>query len=1099
MGEKIIMLLLKSMTRILKLLLSAGLAIGLLARCGTDKPAEVAEAESRLPEVIDFNFHVKPILSDRCYACHGPDKENQEADLRLDTPEAAFASLASGEGHAIVPGKLNKSEVYHRIVSDDPEYVMPPPESHLKLTAEEKAILVKWIEQGAEYKPHWAFIKPEKPEPPVTENKDWSISPIDDFVLARLEREGLTPAQEADKTTLIRRLSFDLTGLPPTLEEIDQFLADDSPNAYEKLVDRLLASDAYGERMAANWMDMARYADSDGYLDDKHRDFSPWRDWVINAFNENMPYNQFATWQLAGDLVPEPTQESVLATAFNRLHKKNSEAGIVFEEYRQEYVADRVSTLGQAFMALSLECARCHDHKYDPISQADFYKVSGFFNSTREIGTPVYGPDQTPGPSLLLSSEEQEDIIRFVNQKIEGFENKLSQHQAAPGQPYEDWRAKSNITEAKLKQRIKRDLAAHYPFDQVQSTNDEFTSANLIDGRKPATLKEPIIKEGKKGNAFFVSDYNSVKLGEKGGWYERTEPFSVSLWLHPDTVYEEVGVFYHCEDLRLGYKGYSLHLADNHLQFIMAHSWPYNSIQLTTEDALPAKEWAQVTITYDGSSQAEGVKLYVNGQPAEVSVDHDNLYKGILYEYNIHTYGFNGFTLGQRVHIIPFKNGGIDEIKVYDRNLTDLEVLYSYNPAEAMVMINNQSSEEREPLLREYYLTHFDVSDRVLRDSLHQRRVELNNLLNEIPEIMVMGDREEPRPTYILDRGLYDARTQEVQPGVPESVLAYDESLPQNRWGLTQWLFDEDNPLTSRVFVNRIWQMHFGAGLVETAEDFGNQGALPSHPELLDWLAVTFQESGGRQSGWDIKALHKEIVMSATYRQSSAVTPALAEKDPDNILLARGPRFRLPAEMIRDNALAISGLLAEEVGGPSVYPYQPEGLWDELSNKSWRYQYLQEPGDGLYRRSLYTIWKRTAPPPSMLIFDAPERGVCTVRRRATSTPLQALVLLNDPQYLEAARVLAERLIKENQQDTTQQLEKAFRLITGRSPEEPEISMLTEFYAKEINRFENNPQDALAYLSIGEAELDQSLPTVQVAALATVSNAIMNTNEAYTRQ
>jgi len=357
-----------------------------------------------------------------------------------------------------------------------------------------------------------------------------------------------------------------------------------------------------------------------------------------------------------------------------------------------------------------------------------------------------------------------------------------------------------------------------------------------------------------------------------------------------------------------------------------------------------------------------------------------------------------------------------------------------------------------------------------------------------------MGDRKEPRPTYILDRGMYDARTQEVQPGVPESVLAYDESLPQNRWGLTQWLFDEDNPLTSRVFVNRIWQMHFGTGLVETAEDFGNQGALPSHPELLDWLAVTF-----RESGWDIKTLHKLIVMSATYRQSSVVTPELEEKDSENILLARGPRFRLPAEMIRDNALAISGLLVDSVGGPSVYPYQPAGLWDELSNKGWRYQYLQEPGDGLYRRSLYTIWKRTAPPPSMLIFDAPERGVCTVRRRTTSTPLQALVLLNDPQFLEASRVLAERLIKENQQDATQQLEKAFRLITGRSPEEPEISMLTEFYVKEVKRFEDDPQDAIDYLSIGEAERDNTLPTVQVAALATVSNAIMNTNEAYTRQ
>ncbi|MGB3585233.1 MAG: DUF1549 domain-containing protein, partial [Tunicatimonas sp.] len=663
---------LRLLIRTYPLLFKVCLVSALFIRCGSDKPAEIVEAEQKLPEVIDFNFHVKPILSDRCYACHGPDKENQEADLRLDLAEEAYAVLASDQGRAIVPGKLNHSEVYRRIISDDPEEMMPPPESHLKLTVEEKAILIKWIEQGAEYKPHWAFIQPEKIEPPTTENESWTVSPVDHFVLDRLEREGLTPAPEAEKETLIRRLSFDLTGLPPTLEEVDQFVADSSPDAYEKLVDRLLQSPAYGERMATNWMDVARYADSDGYLDDKHRDFSPWRDWVIKAFNENMPYDQFATWQLAGDLIPNPTQESVLATAFNRLHKKNSEAGIVFEEYRQEYVADRVATLGQAFMGLSLECARCHDHKYDPISQEDFYKVSGFFNSTQEIGTPVYGPDQTPGPSLLLSSEEQENIIDFVSEKIDKLETKLDQQKTSPGKSYENWTANNALTESSLQRQINKDLVAHYPFDNV---TEKSTSPNLVDRRKPAQLRDPIIKEGKKGNAFFVSDYNAVSLGEKVGWYERTEPFSVSLWLYPDTVYKEVGVFYHCEDLRLGYKGYSLHLADNHLQFIMAHSWPYNSLQLTTQTALPSKEWSLVTITYDGSSQAEGVKLYVNGQPTSVNVDQDNLYKGILFEEDIHTYGFHGFTLGQRTHIIPFKDGGIDEIKIYDRALTGLEVL----------------------------------------------------------------------------------------------------------------------------------------------------------------------------------------------------------------------------------------------------------------------------------------------------------------------------------------------------------------------------------------------------------------------------------------
>lgn len=1067
------------------------ITVGLLflVGCTNDKPEEIRVAQKALPEVIDFNFHVKPILSDKCFACHGPDKANQKADLRLDTSEGAFKALSEG-GAAIVPGSLSKSQAFQRMISNDPELIMPPPESHLQLTTEEIATLAKWIEQGAAYKPHWSYLPMESASPPEVRDGEKVKNPIDNFILKRLEREGVTYSEEASKEMLIRRASFDLKGLPPGLDEIDDFVNDTSPDAYTKMLDRLMASSAYGERMAADWMDVARFADSDGYLDDKHRDFSPWRDWTIGAFNRNMPYDQFVTWQLAGDLIEKPTQESILATAFNRLNKRNSEAGIVFEEYRVEYAADRTNTLGKAFMGLSVECARCHDHKYDAISQKDYYKLFGFFNSTFEIGTPVYGPDQTPGPALLLSTEEQQEQIEFLNKTIEERENKLAQLKKNAGQTRD--KSMVNVSKDMLDLGIKKSLKAHYPFDYFKNLeNGKFETANLLDHTKPAKASQPIFKEGKNGNAFFVSDYNSITMGEKVGWYERTEPFSVQLWVRPDTLYGEAAVVWHSENLRLGLKGYSVTLRDNKVEFVMAHSWPQNAIQVTTKKALTPKEWFQLTFTYDGSSKASGVNVYIDGVRQPVTIDYDNLYKGILYEYDIHTYGFSSLQCGTRAKFVPFKNGGIDELKVFDRSLTSLEVLYTFDQNKALDFLAERT-EESDAHLSEYITARFNKEIARLQDSLKVSRNEANALLNSIPEIMVMGDMPEPRPTYILERGLYSARGEEVEPGVPEAVMPFDEKLPKNRLGLARWLLDRKNPLTARVYVNRVWQMHFGKGLVSTSDDFGNQGSLPSHPQLLDWLALYFIDSG-----WDIKGLHKLIMTSAAYRQSSVITDDMLEKDPENILLARGPRFRLPAEMIRDNALAISGLLVDKIGGESVYPYQPPGLWEALSTKGWRYRYLQEPGEGLYRRSLYTIWKRTAPPPSMLIFDIADRGVCTVQRTTTSTPLQALVLLNDPQFVEASRVLAEGLLKEGLV-LDKMLNKAFRMVTGRLPDEKEAHIIQDFYTKEYESFSQNSDDALAYLGVGEKEWDDSLDPAKLSALGVVVNGMMNTAEAYFR-
>ncbi|SHM63467.1 Concanavalin A-like lectin/glucanases superfamily protein [Cyclobacterium lianum] len=1060
--------------------------------CGWETPERIQAEYKDLPEAIDFNYHVKPILSDKCFACHGPDAANQEADLRLDQEEFAFAALKSDAGsHAIVPGKPGKSELVRRILSDDRELLMPPPESNLNLSTEEIAILTKWIEQGAEYKPHWSFIPPEVVKLPSPETKGWARNEIDAFVAEKLQAADLQPASEASKEVLIRRLSFDLTGLPPSLEEIRQFVSDTSEGAYENLVDRLLASPAYGERMAADWMDVARYADSDGYLDDKHRDFSPYRDWVIEAFNQNMPYDQFITWQIAGDLIDNPSQESVLATAFNRLHKRNSEAGIVFEEYRAEYVADRTNTVGKAILGLSMECARCHDHKYDPISQKDYYEFSAYFNSTNELGTAVYGPGQVPGPSLLLTNDEQEQLLEYLDSQIRNTESKLNElaekDRDAP-------QADPETLQADLKQLQTQGLVASYDFDQLTPQGNDgktFKNSGWSGNSGPVLIREPDIAAGQRGKGIFINDFTTLSLPERVGWFDQTDPFSVSLSVFPDTVYKEAVLFTHCEDIRLGLKGYSLFLENNRLNFIMAYSWPTNALQVKTRDPIPVEEWSNISITYDGMGKAAGIGIYLNGEKVPVAVEADHIYKSILFEPDIHTYGFRGFVLGVRDKMKTFLNGGLDELKIYNRELSSLEVQFANNPEKAKKLIESATNAGDREMIREHLFKSGNVEAKKLRKSVQELRKQRASHTNDIPEIMVMGDLPEPRPTFILDRGLYSAPTEQVYPNVPEAVLPGESSrFPQNRLGLAQWLVDQKNPLTARVFVNRLWQMHFGNGLVKTSDDFGSQGSLPSHPELLDWLSVTF-----RESGWDIKKMHKLIVMSATYRQSSKTSPELQEKDPENELLARGPSFRMTAEMVRDNALAISGLLVPRIGGESAYPYQPEGLWDEISTKSWRYRYLQEPGDGLYRRSLYTIWKRTSGPPSMMIFDVGDRAECTVKRTQTSTPLQALVLLNDPQFVEAARVTAEKLIEKYEPE--QRLENAFQLSTGRQPNPNEKEILQQFFTEETERFSQDKNEALAYLSTGSNPRKTDLDPVQVAALATVINGIMNTSDGYT--
>jgi len=1011
-----------------------------------------------LPARVDFNYHIKPLLSDRCFTCHGPDEKARKARLRLDTPEGAFKALDGGM-FVVKPGDLAHSEIVRRITSTDPDEMMPPPKSNLTLNQDEIALLRRWIKQGAEWKRHWAFIPVGNVPVPAVKNKKWPRNDIDRFVLARLESERLKPSPEATKERWLRRVTFDLTGLPPTLAEIDGFVADKSPDAYEKVADRLLASPSYGERMAVEWLDVARYADTYGYQADRFNHLWPWRDWVISAFNRNVRINDFIRWQIAGDLLPGATREQKIATAFNRLHRQTNEGGSVDEEFRVEYNADRVHTTAGAFLGLTMECARCHDHKYDPISQKDYYRLFAFFNSTEESGLYSHFTDAIPSPTVMLYKDDAEEKKHNdLKQAIAAKEKALAGYRGSATGSFEQW-----LTDTNELPPLKG-LLAHYSFDEVKLKR----VANLVGTNHPGALSEPPrMVSGRFGQALQFEGEDSVKV-EKFADFKRSAPFSFSLWLNTTEELPEIVVLHHQQaGSDSGYQGYQLLLEDGRASFALIHFWPGNAIKVRMKEKLKLNTWSHVGITYDGSSRAAGLKLFLNGQLAPTEVVKDQLFKDFA----------NGqpLALAARFRSRGFKDGMIDELKVFDRCLTPLEMEaasgrsaeFQFGLVRNRLRAGLESGAAKEGML-DYYLANFDDGHAKHLAELKKLRDEENTFANSIREIMGMGDLPAPRPTYVLKRGEYDKRGETVEPGTPESILAFDASVPRTRFGLAQWLIDPKNPLTSRVLVNRYWQLFFGRGLVVTAEDFGSQGALPTHPELLDWLAKHFIDSG-----WDLKALHKLIVTSATYRQSSQAPPQLLARDPDNKLLARGPKTRLTAEMLRDGALSAAGLLAPKIGGPSVKPYQPEGIWEDTAGS----KYEPDKGDGLYRRSLYTFWKRTAPHPMMTTFDASERNNCTVRRQATSTPLQALVLLNDPQFTEAAQRIGDRAVKEGSAEPGGRIVFVFRLLTGRKPLVSELAVLRKLYEEQL---------ALS-------------PQNEVAASTALASAILNFDEAITKR
>ena len=1066
-----------------------GLAFLGVVSCQPDLPGEVKGAMTLLPAELDYNQHVKPILSDKCFACHGPDKAKQKAGLRLDLASNAYGDLPKSPGKvAIDPGSLKNSEVFRRILSTDPDVMMPTPESHLSLTAYEKAVLVKWIQEGAEYKPHWAFVKPELPEIPSIDNKDWAVNPIDNFVAAKLAETKLSPAPAASRELLIRRVTLDLTGLPPTLAEIDAFLADRSEKAYENLVDRLLKSPHYGERLAADWLDLARFADSHGYTVDRLRDMSPYRDWVINAFNKNQPYDQFIHHQLAGDLMPgKPTKAMLIATAFNRNHQQNLEGGIVEEEFQREYVLDRTNTLGDAFLGLSVGCARCHDHKYDPISQKNYYQLSSFFNNVEEAGQ-ISWDDAMPAPTLLLPTRKQEQLTRFIRNKISQQNTQVVTAQQQGANDFAQWLNKGEYAALQDEYFPEKGLMARYSFENK-------SLLNAVTQRDTAQTKRETGKEpeqwtaGHHGPGLKLNGDAWLDLG-KVGIFSKAEPFSVGLWANIPKAMTEGVIFHKGQAERLyNFRGYHVYLRNGKLELSMAHVAPSNAITKITTRLVPRDQWLQLTITSDGSGKAAGLRLYVNGTDQPMRTKMDQLTKDILFD-TTKVKVQPGLQVGGWYRGTGFKDGLIDDIVVYNRTLTPYEITMLAERANWTAIAAKQPAQltpADRKILSNYYFSAVHEPTILARKKLMETRKMLADSTEKVQELMVMQESATPKQTYVLARGVYDAPGEKVYPNTPERIFAFPENLPKNRYGLAQWLTDADNPLTARVAVNRYWQLLFGTGIVKTTEDFGNQGELPSHPELLDWLAVTF-----RESQWNVKQLVKTMVMSATYRQDSRASRELLEKDPQNRLLARGPSHRLSAEMMRDNALAASGLMNYEVGGRSIKPYQPDGLW-RINSAT----YLPDSGSVVYKRSVYVLVKRSVPNPTLGTFDAPSRSFCTVRRQKTNTPLQALVTLNDPTFVEAANVLGEQMTR--QKDEKKAISLAYRKLTGRRPTRPEVDLLAKLQVAQLSRFSKAPGKMKGWLSTGQYRVDSTLNAAQVAANAVVASTIMNSDATLTKR
>jgi mono/diheme cytochrome c family protein len=1001
---------------------------------------------------IDFNREIRPILSNNCFKCHGPDEKERQAGLRLDKQEGAVAELPSG-AKAVTPGQPAASSLVERITSADADAKMPPPASGKMLKPEEIEKLKRWVAEGAEYRGHWSFLPPVRVEPPQVKHEELVRTPVDRFLLARLEAEGLEPSPAADRVTLIRRVTLDLTGLPPTPVEVDALVADQSPGAYEKLVDRLLQSPRYGEHMARYWLDAARYGDTHGLHFDNERALWKYRDWVIDAFNRNLPFDRFTVDQLAGDLLPNPTPEQRIATGFNRCNVSTSEGGSINEEVLVRYAVDRVETTSTVFMGLTMGCCVCHDHKFDPLTQKDFYQLYAFFGSVAE--NAMDGNALAPPPIIKVPTAEQETQQKTLNDQLAQVRTQIAAELAKveyvePNQP-------TVSTEAKEYVWIDDDT----PAGAKQEGGWTFVSAPspVLSGSKASTRKSVGLSQH-----FFTGAQQGLRVGEG-------DKLFAYVYLDPADKPKEIM-----------------------LQFNDG-SWEHRVIW--GEDVIP---WGAV----NSASRLPAGPLPEAGQWVRLEVEAAKV--GLAPGAVINGWAFtqhDGTCFWDKAGIVtrtPQADQAFDSQlawEAYER--TQSKSTLPQPLQEAIKADATARKDEQKKQLRDYFLENVYGLTRPVFDPLHKQADELNKQLTAldaaIPTTMIMAEAPQPRETFILIRGAYDKHGEKVTAGTPAVLPPLKKDAPPTRLGLAQWLVDPAHPLTARVTVNRYWQQYFGNGIVKTAGDFGAQGEWPTHPELLDWLATEFIGSG-----WNIQHIQKLIVMSNAYQQSSRVTPQLLERDPENLLLARGPRFRMDAEVVRDSALAASGLLVEKLGGRSVKPYQPDGLWEAVgflgSNTSI---YKQDPGDALYRRSLYTFWKRTSPPASLTTFDAPSRETCTVRRPRTNTPLQALVLMNDKQYVEAARRLAERMMTEGGAAPEEQLAYGFRLATGRRPGSDEMAVLAGTLNAYLADYQANQEAAAKLLAVGDSKRNDSLNAIQLAARTMVANLILNLDETITKE
>ncbi len=995
---------------------------------------------------VDFATEIRPILSDRCFQCHGPDAGSVAADLRLDDRESAIDDLARFPA-AIVPGDSAGSELMARVTHGSERRVMPPPKSKLSLTADEVALLARWIDEGAEYTEHWSFTPPVRHQPEGSDAASaWARDPLDLFVHASLEGADITPAEEASRATWLRRASLDLTGLPPTPADLDAFVADEAPDAYERKVDELLTGQRHAEHMASSWMDVARYADTFGYQADQNMNVWPWRDWVLDAFENNLPYDDFVTWQLAGDLIPEPTRASALATAFNRLHRQTNEGGSVEEEYRVESVCDRVETMAGAFLGLTVGCARCHDHKFDPISQRDYFGLFAFFDDIDESGIYSHFTNAVPTPAL--------------------------------GLPTDDQAAELTRLEARVRELEAVELGTLTSGEDVEHSPSLFVDFESPPAKESPSYElqaNPIKVDRNGGSALQLSGENAVAF-PGAGVFERSDPFTVGLrMLVPDDaqVLGRAVVIHRTKSWTdSGSRGYQLLIEDGHLTVSLVHFWPGDAIAIRSLQPVVPNEWSHVAFTYDGSSRASGLELFIDGAPAATEVIRDHLTR------TIRGGSIGHLAIGSRFRDKGFRGGMVDDVFVGDFVATPESL--------------RQAADGGMP---PSVLRHQGLADHL--EALQTARAERDALRDQVRQVMTMQASPDlaaaQHVAYVLERGEYTNRGEEVEPSTLSALPTLSEHAPETRLDLARWLTHPDHPLTTRVQVDRLWRTAFGKGLIATPEDLGSQSLRPVHLELLDTLARDFVDSG-----WDSRAMLRRFVLSSTYRQSSRASDASGQADPDGALLSRAARTRMSAEVVRDSVLFAAGLLHEERGGPSVYPYQPPGLWQEKRSIT----YPTGRGTSLVRRSLYTFWRRTSPPPTMTMFDAPSREACTVARSTTSTPLQTLALWNDPQFVAASVALGACATDVGGDDLDRRVDYLFRALMTRDPSTVERSAMVELLRAQREAFELAPEDAyaLAGFDLEQAAHPADEPTaeqvpdllaIDIAATAVVASTLFS--------